>query len=474
MKEKIKEIFKKIISNDRWILILLLVLELFLNIFITPNTYDDEWFITQITDELNTETGEIIKHTIPDFVKDRYTNWSSRVIIEFVLCSVLKTSKYLWILIQSLMAVLVCYSLSKLFVKENKDKNNFMLMAMVLIYPYYTMHQTGWASTSINYLWPLATGLFALIPIRKMWDGEKIKWWQYPLYTISLIFAANQEQAGALLLGFYLVFTTIMLFRKDKKVKCYMFIQTLLAILSIIFILTCPGNSIRQTEELYRFKGYEMLTFVEKFVLGFTATFGDIISKQNPIYVLLTSLIVLYVFLNYKEKLYRVVASIPLISILLLGPFIELLDGMFPYLSVFKELVTKHDILLTVENCNNIYNAFPIIFAFGNFICIGMSLLLIFKNLKNNVPILIFLAGLASRIVIAFSPTVFVSKTRTMIFFDFSMIAISYIIWEKLSLKIENEKQEKILNITNTMIKFSAIIQFINCAIYIYSKQKMY
>ena len=74
------------------------------------------------------------------------------------------------------MAVLACYSLSKLFVKENKDKNKFMLMAMVLIYPYYTMHQTGWASTSINYLWPLATGLFALIPIRKMWEGEKIKW----------------------------------------------------------------------------------------------------------------------------------------------------------------------------------------------------------------------------------------------------------------------------------------------------------
>lgn len=474
MKEKIKEIFKKIISNGRWILILLFVLELFLNIFITPNTYDDEWFITQITDELNEETGEIIEHTIPDFVIDRYSNWSSRVIIEFVLCFSLKTSKYLWILVQSLMAVLVCYSLSKIFVKENKDKNNFMLMAMVLIYPYYTMHQTGWASTSINYLWPLAMGLFALIPIRKIWNGEKIKWWQYPLYMIALIFAANQEQAGALLLGFYLAFTIIMLFRKDKKAKVFMSVQTILAILSMVFILTCPGNAIRQTEELYRFKGYEMLSFIEKFVLGFTSTFGNIISKQNPAYVLLTSLITLYVFLNYKEKLYRVVAIIPLLSVLLLGPFLPILDGMFPYLSVFEELVTKHDVLLTVENCNNIYNAFPIIFAFGNFICIGMSLLLIFKNLKNNVAILIFLAGLASRIVIAFSPTVFVSRTRTMIFFDFSMIAISYIIWEKISSKIENEKQEKIMNIANTVIKFAGVIQFINCVIYIYSKQKMY
>ena len=151
-----------------------------------------------------------------------------------------------------------------------------------------------------------------------------------------------------------------------------------------------------------------------------------------------------------------------------------ILSGMFPYLSVFEELVTKRDILLTVENCNNIYNAFPVIFAFGNFICIGMTLLLIFKNLKNNVAILIFLAGLASRIILAFSPTVFVSKTRTMIFFDFAMIAISYMIWEKLSKHIESEKQERIINITNTVIKFSAVIQFLNTVIYIYSKQKMY
>lgn len=474
MKEKLKEISKKVFANGRSALILLFVLELFLTIFITPNTYDDEWFITQITDELNVETGEIIEHTIPEFVKDRYSNWSSRVIIEFVLCSVLKTSKYLWILIQSLMAVLACYSLSKLFVKDNKEKNNFILMAMILIYPYYTMHQTGWASTSINYLWPLATGLFALIPIRKIWEGEKIKWWQYPLYTISLVFAANQEQAGALLLGFYLIFTVIMLFRKDKKAKFFMFVQTIIAIASIIFILTCPGNAIRQEEELYRFKGYEMLSFIEKFVLGFTSTFGNIISTQNTPYVLLTSLMTLYVFLNYKERLYRIVASIPLLSILLLGPFMPILSGMFPYLSVFEELVTKRDILLTVENCNNIYNAFPVIFAFGNFICIGMTLLLIFKNLKNNVAILIFLAGLASRIILAFSPTVFVSKTRTMIFFDFAMIAISYVIWEKLSKHIENEKQERIINITNTVIKFSAVIQFLNTVIYIYSKQKMY
>lgn len=466
-----KERINKILENGRGVLILLFVLELCLTIFITPNTYDDKWFIEQITDELNIETNEIIEHSISDFLTNRYQNWSSRIFIEFILCFVLKTSKYLWIVIQSLMAVLVCYSLSKLFVKENKTKNNFMLMSMILIYPYYTMHQTGWASTSINYLWPLATGLFAMIPIRKAWDNEKIKWWQFPLYWIALIFAANQEQMAALILGFYVVFIILMILRKDKKIKCYMFINAILALFSVIFILTCPGNAIRQAEELYRFKGYEMLSFIEKFVLGFTSTFGDIIEKQNTVYILLTTLMVIYVFTNYKEKLYRIVASIPLLSILLLGTFLPVLNGMFPYLSAFKNLITEKDILLTVANCNNIYYAFPIIFAFGNFICIAVTLLLIFKNLKSNIAILTFLAGLASRIIVAFSPTVFVSKTRTMIFFDFSMIVVAYLIWEKLD---KEKDHKKLLDITNTLIKFVAVIQFLNTLIYIYSKQKLY
>ena len=254
-------------------------------------------------------------------------------------------------------------------------------------------------------------------------------------------------------------------------------------ILSIIFILTCPGNAIRQEEELYRFTDYQMLSFIDKFVLGFTSTFGRIIAFQNPVYILMTALIAVYICFNYKENLYKVLALIPVVSVLILGPFLPILHTMFPYLNVFRELLITEDVLLTVTNCNNIYYAFPMIFAFANFICIGMSILLIFKNLKNNVAILIYLAGLASRIILAFSPTVFVSKTRTMIFFDFAMIIISYLVWDKLSKKenIENKEiseevkvSEKTLKIINTIIKFSAIIQYANVLIYIYSRQKLF
>lgn len=103
-----------------------------------------------------------------------------------------------------------------------------------------------------------------------------------------------------------------------------------------------------------RFIDFKMLTFLDKFVLGFTATFGKIISSQDLVYTLLTSLLAIYVFTNYKEKLYRVIALFPLISILVLGHLSPITFGIFPELETFYELITVEDVMLTVENCNEL------------------------------------------------------------------------------------------------------------------------
>lgn len=217
-----------------------------------------------------------------------------------------------------------------------------------------------------------------------------------------------------------------------------------------------------------RFIDFEMLTFLDKFVLGITSTFGEIIANQDIVYTLLTTLLTIFVFSNYKEKLYRVVALFPLISILTLGHLSPITFGIFPELETFYELITVKDVILTVENCNEVYYTIPIIFACANFICIGMSLLLLSKKYSHNLPLLIYFAGLASRIIIAFSPTVFVSKTRTMIFFDFAMIIISYIIWQML------DKKNKKIDFVSACIKIAAGMQYTNTLIYIYSNKKLY
>ena len=193
--------------------------------------------------------------------------------------------------------------------------------------------------------------------------------------------------------------------------------------------------------------------------------------KGNIVFALMTILIAIYVFSNYKEKLYRVVSLIPVFSILGLCYFKTNVVAIFPFFGTLKELIREEQIMLTAANCNNLFNVIPIIFASVNFICIIMSLLLIFKNLKNNVALLVFLVGLASRLIMGFSPTVFVSGERTMLFLDFSMIIVAILVWQEL-IKKNDKNDKKTQKRTEFVIKTAAALQYINCLVCILATQK--
>ena len=455
-----KEKFKKFLENGRGALFTLFILELVLTMFITPNKYDDKTFLDSVTGT-----------TIISYVGPRYFNWTSRFLIEYTLCAVLRVSKYLWILIEALMVTLVGYSISKIFVKDNKTENNTMLLFMILIYPLDVMNGAGWAATTVNYMWPLATCLYALVPIKKIYDGEKIRWFQYPLFILSLIFAGNQEQTCCILVGCYLVFSIFMII-KNKKIHLFMIIQLLLAIASLIFILTCPGNYIRNTYEIKEsFKDFNMLTFMDKIGLGFTSTMGLIIKSGNLVYAVLSLIIVFYIFSYYKNKLYRIVALVPLMSMCLLCYTRNVTNNMFPFFGAFRSLVHEERVMLTAANSNNLLNVVPIVFSYANIVCIILSLLVIFKNLKNNLALFVFLVGFASRLIMGFSPTVFMSGERTMIFFEFAMIIVSLLIWQEL-LKKNDKLDKKVQNRVDVSIKAIGVFQYINVLLCILLTQK--
>lgn len=458
MKEKIQ----KLLKDGRGALLALFILEFALTFFITPNKFDDQVFLESVTGT-----------SVWSYVGPRYYNWSSRLIIEFVLCSILKISKYLWILLEAFMVALAGYSISKLFVKndENKNENIIMLVAMILIYPIMQMNSAGWAATTINYMWPMALGLFSLIPIKKAWDGEKIKFWQYPLYVMALLFAANQEQACAILFGTYLLFAILMII-KNKKIHPFIVIQNILVIASLIFILTCPGNSVRTQAEIEnQFNDFEMLTILDKIGLGFTSTMGVIIDKGSMVFAIMSILIAVNIFLNYKEKLYRVVSLVPVFTILSLCYFSRITTEIFPFFGTLKGLITEKQVMLTAVNCNNMLYVIPIILASANFICIAMSLLLMFKSLNKNVALLAFLVGLASRLIMGFSPTVFLSGERTMLFFEFAMIIVSILVWQEI-IKKTDKNEKKIQKRIDFIIKSAATLQYINCLICILATHK--
>lgn len=457
-----KENIKKFLSNGRGIILAIFILELILFIFVTPNKYDDEAFLEMLQEK-----------SVYDIVSYRYSTWTSRVIIDYILFTLLTISKYAWIIVQAGMMTLIGYSISKLFLKnENKNDMNIIVLMIILIYPMNIMSESGWAATTANYMWPLATMLFALIPIRKAWDGEKFKWFQYALFALSAFYAGNQEQTCSILVGIYLVYT-ILFILKDKKVHPAVIMQFVISIASIIFILTNSGNYARQEAEIIEnYPNFNMLTIQDKISLGLTTTINIIFTKNSIPFGIFSFMIVAYIWVTYKEKLYRVVSAIPFVSICVLGYFYDITSRLFPYLKSFMKLFsTEGGAILTGGNANNMYFAMPVIFSFVIFVSLLFSILLIFKTLKNNVASLVYLVGLASRLMMGFSPTLFASGTRTTLFLDFAMLIVVILIWQEFAKKTD-KSEVKLQKKMEIILKCTGILQYINCLMFILITQK--
>jgi len=330
------------------------------------------------------------------------------------------------------------------------------------------MQEAGWGSTSLVYMWTLSATLFSMLPIRKIWDKEKIKWYMYPLFSGALIYAGNQEQSCMITLAIYVLFTIILILRDKKKIHPFMIIQTLLIIASLIFILTCPGNYVRTAEETVRFyPDFATLTLMDKASLGITATISEMLINSNIIFLIFSIMIAVYIFICHKNMLYRIVASIPVIAILVLGVFKDIFIGIFPHLKVLMYLMAEENPMIDATNYRNIVHCLPIILSLVIIFCFVLCILLIFKKLKNNIAIVIFGLGLISRIIMGLSPTIFASRTRTFIFLEFAMLIVCLLIWKEFA-KLDLDKSEKrIQNRLYTGIKIAAVLQYISTFIFV-------
>jgi len=370
---------------------------------------------THLTFELNLGDdiyfNQIDFSNIIEWLGIRYNTWSSRLFIEFILVLLLKLPHIIWCLLNSFMIILITYCISYLFTK-NTFKDKILSFLLVCLYPLSKVSGTGWYATTLNYLWPLAIGLFALIPIKNALIEKKESKSMQILYSLALIFACNQEQMCALILGFYLVF--IIYLYKEKKLNKYIIFQFLLSLSSIIFILTCPGNDVRFSNEITSwYPEYENFNLIKKATVGLLSTMSKVvISLETPLLLLL---IIIPYLLRKDKSLIKLNSYIPIFLTVILKNF----DKFLLKLKIYEQKIVIFD-----------SSMIPIILMSIVFIIsVTMSLYFIFKKTKSNLKYLIpliFVAGLLSRLILSFSPTVYASGIRTYIFYDFSIIIVLF------------------------------------------------
>ena len=105
-------------------------------------------------------------------------------------------------------------AISALFVAADKRWGNTIAAGLVMLYPFTELGSAGFIATMTTYLSPIAFGMMALVPIRRMLGRERLCWYEMLGYCACLIFGANNEQMMIVILSVYTVFLGYSLFTR--------------------------------------------------------------------------------------------------------------------------------------------------------------------------------------------------------------------------------------------------------------------
>lgn len=391
---------------------------------------DDVYFSTPLNDGFT--FGRLM-----DFLSIRYTSWSSRLIIESVLICIVRFP-LLWKTLNACILTSIALALDLLLNKRNSLTITWALCAFSFVFPLNMYNSAGWVATTLNYPWPMAAGLLSLLPLKKCLSNERTSWYEYILSILLMLFAANQEQMCILLFAVVLGFS-FQIYRTQHSMKSLAFsgLQIVLLTLSLIFILTCPGNSARYNQEiLTHFPDYESLSFFDKIEIGFSSTGYTLLMQpawlmpQNVVFPLFCLLLLITVASLKKHPLVTWIAGIPFFSCLLFNVFHGFFFNVFPHIVQLRDALTEYGTSVRLSSPNTLFPDLILLLVFG---CIVVSLWQAFADKKLFVPILLLLLlGLFTRFMMAFSPTVWASGERTSMFLLYILIAISVLLIERI------------------------------------------
>lgn len=410
-----KDYCKRLIHWIYFPLVILFVLMLVMH-FLMNFSNDDINFFSSILDRMS--WGE--------FLKWRYWSWTSRVVIEGVLV-VLSRHLYLWRVLDSLIMVLLVYSLNRLLFLKATSKNLVLCSLITLLYPFWNMKEAGFCATTLNYLWVLAFLLFVLIPFSDIYNKRCVDKRLYPLYGLMLLYVCNQEQAVCIVLGVSLLFMIEMI--RTKKMHFYVLFCLVISLGSLLFILTCPGNDNRAfLETLNWYPDYVNARFFDKVYLG-------IVSSMS---ILLGSIFVLWFFSFCLCASSLRISCSKFTKAIALGQFL-LISGLSVYRGYCRLSSLSENLFHYSTDVGHVFT-----FSKENLLFLGLSLLLviifiylliaIFKK-KGWILVFVLLFGCGTRLMMGFSPTIFASGARTSIFLYFSLlIIIGYLLKESFPL----------------------------------------
>jgi hypothetical protein len=359
--------------------------------------------------------------TLPQLLLYRYQTWSSQVLIEAPL---MLMSHYHLLLLWKILDTLMWAAALAVMMRLTRHKADKLVTCLFLLYPILEMGSAGWVATTMNYLWPATACMAALISLDKLYQGEKVGFFPAIGFLLLELYGTNFETLGAFYFCVLFYFSICaILYKKKRSIGSILFVllQYAISIGNMAFALTCPGNDLRKAQEIHDWmRDFVSLTKVDKLVLGTDVT-GSALLSSNLFFAAFSLMLFLAILLRKNHtKAHLALSAIPGIFVLartILNPVIAIYFPAFG--KMFGSSVGRIDGI-------DYYNPSSYL-PFILFILIAVSIFLAFMNgfetLHQGVFLcVVFLAGLLTRVVMGFSPTLYGSGNRTFFFLDLAMV----------------------------------------------------
>ena len=357
-----------------------------------------------------------------EILKQRYTTWSSRLIIEIPLIFFSTNLKMeLWSICNIAMYIILFTSLFELM----NYKNALLIICLILLYPVIEMGSAGWIATYMNYFWPLSTGMFCFASLNRIVNGKKLSVLRQVVTSIFLLFSTNIEQFVVIYLCVLSLAFLFVIISKKRKRNIYIFIgiEYSICFFNLILALASSGKSNRVIIETETWmKDFPSLSLVDKLVMGVNSTMSMSIDSNILFFVFIIFL--LFLVLTFKKKRLYLPTIFLTVFILFRTFFKNIALLYFPYLHYAFNNISNRG---RIDSMTYMIpaNYLPFILYMIAIIFILLILLNIFNDAKMGLFLFfIYLIGLISRLIMGFSPTLYASDLRTFLFYDFAIVFI--------------------------------------------------
>lgn len=373
--------------------------------------------------------------SLPEYMAYLYLYVNGKVFPDSMAALFTWLNPWVWKTIDILMYLIIAACMNRFFAPNSKTSLPGCLA--VLLLPFSILNSAGWVATSTNYIWTTAALLVALVPLLCAGGLEKHRWF-YLFCFIGCLYASNQEQSGAILVTLYAIAIAAKKYSR-QPIDGFTWISFLTSAAGIAFVFTAPGHRTRASAiySIFVIPEYLHMSLLDKLIRGFTATAAYLFSGNTAIWLVFCLLLFLAVVLCCKDPLKGLISAFPLLYNLGFGVFkARLLPQSLYVLYIFypKAGYTTPDYpYLDAWRYTEWTYYLPLFLAILTVGVILLSILWLSQAQGKAVPLfLAFSAGLCSRLVMGFSPTLYGSGLRTFTFFYFALEICAVLLLDEL------------------------------------------